>query len=209
MQLEEKPKDGIVGKGFLYIIGGIVGFFLSMIILWLLFPKLESPVIPVIVSIALVISGIIYFVRKEHRAIRLDKKVAYHSANILKESTNSFNNIASIKTRDESAPENILQEAGNITISKLISCPDCGKKVSRRAVSCPNCGCPISELPEELQTIQQLNVYVLKCPTCQSTNVDRISTGKKLAYIAGFGLLSPVFKKVRSQFECKSCGYKW
>jgi hypothetical protein len=58
MQLEEKPKDGIVGKGFLYIIGGIVGFFVSMIILWLLFPKLESPVIPVIVSIARVIKGI-------------------------------------------------------------------------------------------------------------------------------------------------------
>ena len=29
--------------------------------------------------------------------------------------------------------------------SKLISCPDCGKQISRRASVCIHCGCPISE----------------------------------------------------------------
>lgn len=115
---------------------------------------------------------------------------------------------------DKSSSENIQQEKSNATISKLIGCPDCGKEVSRRAASCPNCGCPISELPEEqlkpvTQSYKQAMRRTLKCPTCQSTNVDKISKGKKLAYVAGFGILAPAFKKVRSQFECKSCGYKW
>ena len=48
-----------------------------------------------------------------------------------------------------------------------------------------------------------------ECPTCHSTNIERISTGKKAAYVLGVGVLAPAFKKVRSQFECKSCGYKW
>lgn len=53
---------------------------------------------------------------------------------------------------------------------------------------------------------QSLNI---KCPTCQSSNVKRITTAKKAAYVIGLGILAPAFKKVRSQFECKKCGYKW
>jgi hypothetical protein len=30
-----------------------------------------------------------------------------------------------------------------ITIPKLQTCPDCAKKVSRRASACPECGCPL------------------------------------------------------------------
>ncbi len=30
--------------------------------------------------------------------------------------------------------------------SNLLTCPDCGQMVSRRADACPNCGCPISEM---------------------------------------------------------------
>ena len=44
------------------------------------------------------------------------------------------------------------------------------------------------------------------CPTCSSTNIQKISTTKKLAGAIGFGLLS---KTAKSQFECKDCGYKW
>lgn len=37
--------------------------------------------------------------------------------------------------------------------SKLINCPDCERKVSKRAAACPNCGCPIVELDTtELET---------------------------------------------------------
>lgn len=58
----------------------------------------------------------------------------------------------------------------------------------------------------ELKEKKSLNI---KCPTCGSSHIDRISTGKKLAYVATFGILAPAFKKVRSQFQCRQCGYKW
>jgi len=32
----------------------------------------------------------------------------------------------------------------------LVTCPDCGKRVSDRAIACPSCGCPISESRDEL-----------------------------------------------------------
>lgn len=44
------------------------------------------------------------------------------------------------------------------------------------------------------------------CPTCGSTNVEKISTAEKVGGAAMFGLLS---KTARSQFKCNDCGYKW
>ena len=37
----------------------------------------------------------------------------------------------------------------------LVTCPECGKKVSDKASSCPNCGCPIDEILKQFQ----LTVY--------------------------------------------------
>lgn len=45
-----------------------------------------------------------------------------------------------------------------------------------------------------------------KCPTCGSTNIERISTTSKIIGAALFDLLSVT---ARSQFKCKNCGYKW
>lgn len=45
----------------------------------------------------------------------------------------------------------------------LITCPECGKKISDQAQNCPNCGCPIcgvnnlQELVEDRETMQQEN----------------------------------------------------
>lgn len=50
------------------------------------------------------------------------------------------------------------------------------------------------------------NTNVLKCPTCSSTKVKKISTTSKVAGAAMFGLFS---KTARSQFKCEQCGYKW
>lgn len=46
-----------------------------------------------------------------------------------------------------------LSESSTITVpeaaqSKLMDCPDCGKKVSRRAQVCIHCGCPLSTVTE-------------------------------------------------------------
>ena len=38
------------------------------------------------------------------------------------------------------------QESPQTQNSNLLTCPDCGQMVSRRADVCPNCGCPVSEM---------------------------------------------------------------
>lgn len=53
---------------------------------------------------------------------------------------------------------------------------------------------------------QSSNQNVPKCPTCGSTNIEKISTTSKVVGATMFGLLS---KTARSQFKCKNCGYKW
>ena len=50
------------------------------------------------------------------------------------------------------------------------------------------------------------NDLLPKCPTCGSTNIEKISTLSKATGAYMFGLLS---KTARSQFKCKNCGYKW
>lgn len=67
---------------------------------------------------------------------------------------------------------------------------------------CDKCGYVDEIVPR--QQSQQQNIP--KCPTCQSINIKRISATSKVMGAIGFGLLS---KTAKSQFECKSCGYKW
>ena len=57
---------------------------------------------------------------------------------------------------------------------------------------------------EKRQAQQQANAP--KCPTCGSTNIEKIGMGKKLFGGAMFGLFS---SDVRKTMHCKSCGYKW
>ena len=47
---------------------------------------------------------------------------------------------------------------------------------------------------------------VPKCPTCQSTNLKRISTTAKVANTALFGLFGT---KRHKTFHCNNCGYEW
>lgn len=55
------------------------------------------------------------------------------------------------------------------------------------------------DLPSEPQCVP-------KCPTCGSTNVQRISTASRLGSAMLFGLAS---SKIGKTMECKNCGYKW
>ena len=45
-----------------------------------------------------------------------------------------------------------------------------------------------------------------KCPTCGSTNIEKISTAKKAIGFVAVGVFSSNFGKT---MHCKQCGYKW
>lgn len=47
---------------------------------------------------------------------------------------------------------------------------------------------------------------VPKCPTCGSTNIEKISVGKKALGGAMFGIFS---SNIRNTMHCKNCGAKW
>ena len=53
---------------------------------------------------------------------------------------------------------------------------------------------------------KQESSNVPKCPTCQSTNIEKISLTSKVVGGALFGLFS---SNVRKTMHCKNCGYKW
>lgn len=46
----------------------------------------------------------------------------------------------------------------------------------------------------------------IKCPTCGSTNTEKISALSKGVSVGLFGIFS---QKVKHQFRCKTCGYEW
>ncbi|MCD7810258.1 MAG: hypothetical protein LUG91_00135 [Ruminococcus sp.] len=60
--------------------------------------------------------------------------------------------------------------------------------------------------PYKEEPIVQPQKNVPKCPVCQSTNIVKISGMKRALHGYALGLFS---KTARSQFECKSCGYKF
>lgn len=86
---------------------------------------------------------------------------------------------------------------------------------------CEECGCKEAEvIPTEYGTavmcvncmeVTKLNDIVSnsnqpKCPTCGSTNIQKISVISKTVGAVAFGLFS---KTAKSQFKCLNCDYKW
>jgi hypothetical protein len=75
----------------------------------------------------------------------------------------------------------------------LIECTECNKQVSSSAESCPHCGNPMST--------------GVKCPSCKSSNIHKITAGSKI----GSALLLGVFSvgKLTKTFKCDDCSYRW
>lgn len=48
-------------------------------------------------------------------------------------------------------------ETAVVEPSRLIACPDCGHKVSRRAIACPSCGCPGTAIIQAVQIEELAN----------------------------------------------------
>ena len=66
----------------------------------------------------------------------------------------------------------------------------------------------ISQFKSQLQQQESSKKVdnVPKCPTCNSTNIEKISLTKKAVGGALFGLFS---SDVRKTMHCKNCGAKW
>lgn len=90
-------------------------------------------------------------------------------------------------------------------------CKQCQKIYSDNDFYCSKCNRPLSVYTCEQAKIDQEqsrkpNINIPKCPTCQSGNIRKISSVRKISGAALFGLFS---KTALSQFECNNCGYKW
>lgn len=58
---------------------------------------------------------------------------------------------------------------------------------------------------KQTQSIQQKS-SIPHCPTCNSTNIQKISGLSKAGSVAIWGLLS---RKVHKQWHCNNCGSEW
>lgn len=93
-------------------------------------------------------------------------------------------------------------------------CPKCNKVYPNKYEKCNECQndlviCTKEDLlktttVKEIKPTKETNIP--KCPTCGSTNIEKISSLNKAAGAVMFGLFS---KTAKSQFKCKNCGYKW
>ena len=133
-----------------------------------------------------------------------------------------------VDTTSASALDNYFsQHTFSLKQQNLIYCPDCNASVSKRAVTCPHCGCPIADIiastPElvqpatstfakpiqdnVVQTNENYHASIPRCPTCGSTNVEKISLKSK----AGKVLLVGVFAigRVAKSYKCNNCRHQW
>lgn len=66
--------------------------------------------------------------------------------------------------------------------------------------------------PEETRKYQEeqqhkKNPLQIHCPTCGSTNVEKISGASKVGKAVAFGVLAA--GSISKTFHCKNCGYRW
>lgn len=62
------------------------------------------------------------------------------------------------------------------------------------------------EQQESIKQIQEEEKNKPKCPHCNSTHIQKISTTERAASVIGFGILS---KKIGKSFKCLDCKYTW
>lgn len=64
----------------------------------------------------------------------------------------------------------------------------------------------VRQIDAECEVKRQENLAKPHCPTCNSTDVQKISTAKRVVSTELLGLASSTIGKT---MECKKCGYKW
>jgi hypothetical protein len=91
--------------------------------------------------------------------------------------------------------------AGGNALDVREPCTECGTPVPANRGFCAKCGV--------IQVRKVSGREATKCPSCNSSRIERISAAKKAGYVAVLGIFAPAFKSVRSQFKCNACGNKW
>lgn len=99
---------------------------------------------------------------------------------------------------------------------KTKRCKKCKRKYPKLFVKCPKCNQQLIKLSIEdkqanklvnsiiVETHQEQNIP--KCPTCGSTNIEKISTTSKTIGFVAVGVFSSNFGKT---MHCKNCGSKF
>ena len=121
-------------------------------------------------------------------------------------------------------PESISSTYKTDSYIKKIKCPNCSSFIAETSRVCPECGYDaissyLLQLEREKQakyidytynhnvnSIDNNMKNVPKCPTCQSTDLKKVSTASKVGSVIIWGLLS---QKVKKQWHCNNCGYEW
>lgn len=98
--------------------------------------------------------------------------------------------------------------------SEFKKCPKCGKEYIAFMDHCIQCGYKTEgyiKRMNELKNTVDVSTSTSQpstphCPVCNSTNIEKISLGKKAKGSFLFGIFS---SDVRKQMHCKDCGYKF
>jgi DNA-directed RNA polymerase subunit RPC12/RpoP len=87
-------------------------------------------------------------------------------------------------------------------LSPLITCPDCGSTVSRRAAACPKCGAPLQS---------KIDREGLPCPRCGNRNSWKYGVGCGVWILAlfTFGLAFFALLFMPRRWHCEVCGNEW
>ena len=93
-------------------------------------------------------------------------------------------------------------------------CPQCGKiyygSLNKKCYRCRRQLRPYASVSNServnLARKEAQHKNIPRCPTCQSTNIKKISFAKGYLHWRMLGVFS---KTAMSQWECKSCGHKW
>jgi uncharacterized membrane protein YvbJ len=88
-------------------------------------------------------------------------------------------------------------------------CASCGQSILEDARFCSSCG------QGQGQSVSVGNGAAVapalamgpKCPTCNSTDIEKISLKNKIGSAALLGVFA--LGKISKTFKCNGCGYKW